>query len=64
MNVVLVKRNKRFHVERDGASIYTPRDFLLPHLHGREKLKRLIERINDGWPEIKAIVAFETECRP
>lgn len=64
MTVVLVKRNKRFHVERDGVSIYTPRDFLLPYLRGRDRLNRLVERINDGWSEIKAIVAFETECRP
>tara|TARA_B100001105_G_C22277174_1_gene393634 strand:+ start:523 stop:720 length:198 start_codon:yes stop_codon:yes gene_type:complete len=60
----LAKRNKRFFVDLDGVEIYTPRDFLRPHLNGRTLLLQLVSDLNEGMPFIKAVVKFETACRP
>lgn len=61
---VLAKRNKRFFVDLDGVEIYTPRDFLRPYLNGRSLLHQLVADLNAGMPFIKAVVKFETACRP
>lgn len=60
----LVKRNKRFWVERDGEAVYSPPDWLRPHLNGRDGLRRLVVALNSGASYIKAVVEFESGCRP
>lgn len=63
-NFTLIKRNKRLYVECDGVAIYTPADWLRPFIHGRERFQAMVDAMNAGVKPIKAIVAFETACRP
>lgn len=59
----LVKRNKRFFIEKDGVSIYTPPDFVNRFIVNRNQLNELVTMLNNGTTEIKAIVAFESLVR-
>ncbi len=60
----LVKRNKRFWVEREGVPAYSPPDWLRPYITGRAGLGRLVDALNDGAPLNRSVVEFETACRP
>lgn len=59
----LVKRNKRFYIENDGVQVYTPPDFVAQFMRNREQLHNLVDALNNGTAEIKAIVAFESLVR-
>jgi hypothetical protein len=60
----LVKRNKRFIIERDGEPVYSPPDFLRPKIVGRDPLHELARQMNEQGYSIGLIVAFETRLRP
>lgn len=61
---VVVKRNGRLRIERDGEMVYTPPAFLLPFIHNRKGMQDLAKALTDGVTYIKAVIAFETKMRP
>lgn len=54
------KRNKRLWIVKGDQLVYTPPDFIRPHLKNRESIVRLAERLNNGDSYIDAVMEFET----
>ena len=63
---VVVKRNKRLFIGRleTGDTVYTPPDFIRPHMKSRDQLKVLAEKLTAGESYIDAVVAFESGVLP
>lgn len=61
MRLNVIKRNKRLWIvdEESGEDIYTPPDFIRPHMINRRVLYILKDKIENGIPRIDAVMEFE-----
>lgn len=62
MSYQVVKRNKRLYIEScdSGNTVYTPPDFIRPHMKSRDQLKTLADKLTAGESYIDAVTAFES----
>jgi len=63
---VVVKENKRLFIKRfeTGEVVYTPPDFIRPHIRSRAQLKALADRLTAGGDYITEVVAFQASLYP
>lgn len=60
----VVKRNGRLVVMHDDDLVYTPPDFLRPHIRSRSGLQALASRLNTEWADpIRAVMEFEESVK-
>lgn len=57
------KRNKRLWIVNDHGVVYSPPDFIRPHMKDRKALQRVADELNDGMSYIGAIMRFERSVR-